>query len=438
MGLVNLRGIYTYMKKQTKGVSIKKIDAGDYVNVPLAVDGIVASDPAVEIGDEVKCGSLIGKPVGKFGLNIFSPVAGKVLNIFDKKNEKGEDVKHVLILNNKTDEVENLPEIESITDLALLARLSECGLVDTLAKMPTYLKYAYVGSRSYNKLLILMDSCSPNNTVNESIILEHMEEVINGAKYFMNFTNAPLITFIFSESNYKLAMKLKKHILESKKNYDFKIKFIPNKYPFDNPYILAKIVCGKSVGNRISFLDVGVTIETAESCYNFCRAVEFNRPVTSKIVTIDGSNIENKGNYQIPIGMSTNDVLNCVGINDKEAFSRLIFGNLLCGRTLEDGGAVVSILTDSIVFEKQDILEDMQEHPCISCGKCSSICPMFLKPNELDDAFIEGDIGFMEKNGVNSCIACGCCSYVCPAKRHLTQRIAAGKYYDSKKRGERL
>ena len=104
--------------------------------------------------------------------------------------------------------------------------------------------------------------------------------------------------------------------METKKNYDFRIKFIPNKYPFDNPYIVAKYVCRKNINKKTTFLDAGITIETAESCFNFCRAVEFNKPVTSKIVTIDGDNIMRKGNYVIPNGTSYEKVLDfCYLVN---------------------------------------------------------------------------------------------------------------------------
>ena len=37
----------------------------------------------------------------------------------------------------------------------------------------------------------------------------------------MNITSSQTVTFVFTEANRKLAAKLKKHILETKKNYDF-------------------------------------------------------------------------------------------------------------------------------------------------------------------------------------------------------------------------
>ena len=435
MGLISFRGVYPYVKKMSVGVDLVQVAPTSFYNVPLKLKNIAESEPVVHIGDTVKQGTLIAKPAGKFGINIFSPVSGKVLNIFEKLNSDGEYSKHILIMNDNKNEVEDLPEIESISDVSLIARLKEAGIIDNIADMPSYLKYAYVGARSYSTLLILMDSTDPNNSINQTLAEYRMEEVVNGARYFMNITSASTITFVFTESNYKLANKLKKHIQENKKNYDFKIKFIPNKYPFDNPYILAKLLCRKNIGKNNSFLDAGISIEYAESCYNFCRAVEFNKPVTSKIVTIDGDNVVRKGNYIIPNGIAYDKVLNFVGIQEPNADSQLISGCVMSGQAQYNKDLSVSLMTNTLIFSKYDILSNKKEHPCISCGKCSAVCPVFLNPQMIDQLYLTENYDQFERYKVHSCIGCGCCSFVCPSKRFLTQRIRTAKEIDKKRRG---
>ena len=434
MGLTGFRGLYPIVKKNTIGEDIKQLKVAGFYNVPLKLRNIIESEPVVRIGDTVKQGTLLAKPSGKFGLNIFSPVCGKVLNILDKMSPEGEYCKHVLIMTNGKEDSVDLPAMDSISDVNLITRLKDSGIVDTISNMPSYLKYAYTGSRSYRNLLVLMDSTDPNSTVNQTIAEFKMEEVVNGAKYFMNMTSAQVITFVFTEANYRLASKLKKHILESKKNYDFKIKFIPNKYPFDNPYIVSSLVMKKKITAKSSFLQEGIAIETAEACYNFCRAVEFNKPVCSKIVTVDGNNILRPGNYNVLNGYSFKNLLDEAGIESHDAKAQLISGNILSGHALYDVDASISLLEDTILFEKYNILDKTKEHPCITCGKCIAVCPVFINPVVLDEAYLEDDFVALEKNNVHSCIECGCCSYVCPSKRFLTQRIVAGKYYDKKRK----
>jgi electron transport complex protein RnfC len=296
------------------------------------------------------------------------------------------------------------------------------------------LKYAYVGGRSYKTVIVLMDSTDPNNSINQTLAEYKTEEVVNGAKYFVNITSASAVTFVFTEANRKLAAKVKKHILDTKKNYDFKIKFIPNKYPLDNPYILTNLVCGKKIKKGSSFLDAGITIESAEACYNFCRAVEFNKPVFSKIVTVDGSNVSRPGNYIVPNGFSYQNIIDAVGVENHDAKTQLIDGNLLCGVSQYNTEISLSSVTETIMLMQYDILNNLKEHPCISCGKCVTVCPMFLNPTRLDDVYQSENYALLEKLNVHSCIECGCCSYVCPSKRYLTQRIAASKFYDRQRR----
>lgn len=434
MGLVSFRGLYPFTKKNTIGEDIKQLKVASFYNVPLKIKNIVESEPVVGIGDIVKQGTLLAESAGKLGIKIFSPVSGKVLNIVSKMTGEGVYCKHILIMSDNKEEVEDLPKLESINDINLINRLKEAGIVDYVTGMPAYLKYAYTGSRTYKNLLVLMDSTDPNGTANQTIAEFRMEEVVNGARYFMNMTSAQSITFVFNESNYKLAYKLKKHILESKKNYDFKIKFIPNKYPFDNPFILSSLVLKKKILGKKSFLQEGITIETAESCFNLCRAVEFGKPVIGKVVTVDGTNVSRPGNYYVLNGTSFAKILDAVGIESLDEKAQLIEGNILSGTALYDKDASITLTTDIILHEKFNILDKLKESPCISCGKCISVCPVFINPTLLDEAYISGDFETLEKNNVHSCIECGCCSYVCPSKRFLTQRVVAGKFYDKERR----
>lgn len=435
MKLVSFRGVYPKKKKATAGVELVQMRPIEFYNVSLKMPNLPESEPCVNVGSTVKQGTLIAKPAGKVGLNLFSPVSGKVLNIFSKMNSAGEYSKHILIMNDNKNEIEDLPETDSISDIVLIERLRDAGIVDTISGMPSYLKYSYIGARSYRTLLILLDSTDPNNTVNQTITEFKMEEVVNGARYFMNITSATSVTFVFTEANYHLASKLKKHIEENKKNYDYKIKFIPNKYPFDNPYILANLVCNKKISEKTSFLEAGISIESAEACYNFCRAVEFNKPVTTKIITVDGSNIQRKGNYIVQNGVSYDNILEFVGIESPNDNSGLIDGNEFSGVAQFNKDISISLLTDSIVFNKYPSYFEIKEYPCISCGKCAKVCPVFLNPKRIESAYLDEEFDAVQKLKANSCIECGLCSYVCPAKRFLTQRIAVAKEYLKIKKG---
>ena len=191
----------------------------------------------------------------------------------------------------------------------------------------------------------------------------------------------------------------------------------------------------KKIGEKNSFLDEGITIESAESCYNFCRAVEFNKPVTSKLVTVDGDNIVRKGNYFVSNGASYEKLLEFAGVDDVNVDSVLIDGNIMAGTAQCNKDISISLGTNTILFNKYDILANQKEYPCISCGKCAVVCPVKLNPKILDELYLTKKYDKLNAYKVHNCINCGCCSFVCPSKRFLTQRIATAKHVDKKNRG---
>ena len=66
---------------------------------------------------------------------------------------------------------------------------------------------------------------------------------------------------------------------------------------------------------------------------------------------------------------------------------------------------------------------NVEETPCISCGRCYEVCPgRLLVKNVSELAARSDEEGFLKLNGMECC-GCGTCSYVCPAKRNLAQRI---------------
>ena len=66
--------------------------------------------------------------------------------------------------------------------------------------------------------------------------------------------------------------------------------------------------------------------------------------------------------------------------------------------------------------------KDGKYDPCISCGRCGSVCPNGLMPMMMMEAAENGDWERYEKKLYGlECFFCGSCSYICPAKRPLTQ-----------------
>ncbi len=65
--------------------------------------------------------------------------------------------------------------------------------------------------------------------------------------------------------------------------------------------------------------------------------------------------------------------------------------------------------------------------PCIRCGKCIDVCPMYLMPVMYALLVEHKKWKEVEKYNIFDCIECGCCAYVCPAKIPLVHYVKYGK-----------
>jgi electron transport complex protein RnfC len=63
----------------------------------------------------------------------------------------------------------------------------------------------------------------------------------------------------------------------------------------------------------------------------------------------------------------------------------------------------------------------------MGCGKCGEVCPVFLSPILIKEAFEAKDLDKMKEFKANLCMQCGLCSYICPSRIELTDAVAKAK-----------
>ncbi|MEW8956878.1 4Fe-4S dicluster domain-containing protein [Clostridium sp.] len=142
-----------------------------------------------------------------------------------------------------------------------------------------------------------------------------------------------------------------------------------------------------------------------------------------KLLSIGGNLIKNPGVYLVPIGSSVKDILTTLG-EDMDSIDKVIVNGSLGGRALTSLDERVVKGIKSLTISK---FKTYEESPCISCSRCSYICPVKLLPMKLESFVINDDIeGFKQFNG-DLCTKCGLCSYICPSRRHIAHRIATGQ-----------
>ena len=87
---------------------------------------------------------------------------------------------------------------------------------------------------------------------------------------------------------------------------------------------------------------------------------------------------------------------------------------------LKATGGVLVLSKDEC--KQQDIL------PCIRCGKCLEVCPIFLNPQLMGILAKAGRFEELAADAnLSDCMLCGCCSYVCPSNIPLSQLFTVAR-----------
>ena len=427
MGINLLGGIYLPKNKDNaEWNDIIEIRPPEFYSVPIMCTNGLPAQPTVKVGDLVKQGSLIAKPTTNRGAFVYSPTSGKVVSVIEKFTPTGFKCLHVVIKNDNKMQTVGFEPMEEINATSLLKRLAVSGIVDSnFGGMPTYLRYTLNAIEKQYTLYVVMSNTDPYLSSNEALTIHRTAEVVQGAKYFAQILSSKQIVFIFTPRAKKARKILVKYIKAHEPKLNYKIKEILNTFPSDNIKLLMHRFRHK--GKVFVEEQKKAFVEDAITCYSFFNAVENNRPIDYRVVTISGNNIIRKGNYIVKNGTAFDHILEVVGTKDDAGAFKVLNGGIMMGIAQYSTEVCSNAETQSLTFidEKEFVVPN--ELPCINCGKCVDVCPMNLLPNKLDEVCVQRKTFDASKLGIRSCIECGCCSYVCPSKRYLTQRITSIK-----------
>ena len=135
------------------------------------------------------------------------------------------------------------------------------------------------------------------------------------------------------------------------------------------------------------------------------------RYVTENIFTISGNAITNPQIIEAKLGSSVSEIIKEY-IHLKKCEYVIYVNGLMTGKKMDLENVIVTKELKSILFMQK---ENLEESPCINCGKCYQICPKGCNPREF--------LRTHKKKDIENCIDCGLCSYICPSFINLRKVI---------------
>ncbi len=428
-------GIHPPDNKISAGMPIKVLSLPKAVVVPLSQHLGAPAVAEVAKGDRVVAGQPIAKAGGFVSANVHSPVSGIVTAVEPVPNGSGIKTMSVTIA---VEGDEWAPEIDRSTtlktrcelaDKEIVAKIAAAGIVGMGgATFPTQVKLSPPPGKKAETLIINGVECEPYLTSDHRVMLERGAEVLVGAGLIARALGVEK-TYIGIENNKPDAIAHLQKIAGELVRELPRIEIVPLKvqYPQGGEKQLIKAVTGREVPSCALPIDVGCVVQNVGTALAVYEAVQKNKPLIERVVTVTGKNIASPSNFLVRIGTPVSALIEAAGGVQGEGPAKVIGGGPMMGRAMSNPDAPVTKGTSGILVLGAKEAARYAETECIKCGKCVTVCPMGLEPYLLSRLVQKQSWDEAESGVVVDCIECGSCAYICPARIPLLDWIRLGK-----------
>jgi len=198
------------------------------------------------------------------------------------------------------------------------------------------------------------------------------------------------------------------------------------KYPQGAEKQLIKAVTGREVPSQKLPIEVGCVVNNVGTAFAVYEAVQKNKPLFERVVTVTGKNVASPSNFLVRIGTPVADLIEKAG-GVPENTGKIISGGPMMGKALNSTEIPVVKGTSGILLFPESDSKRVKVQPCIRCAKCVSACPMGLEPYLLEREVNAALWDEAETDRVMDCMECGSCQFTCPSGRPLLDYLRLGK-----------
>tara|TARA_Y100000031_G_scaffold96965_1_gene106379 strand:+ start:5457 stop:6797 length:1341 start_codon:yes stop_codon:yes gene_type:complete len=425
-----LGGIHPTENKISSNAPIETINVPEQAIVPLGQNLGAPSTPIVNKGDMVKVGQLLAEATGFISTNIHSPVSGKVLKIDNALDGSGYK-RPAIIINVEGDEWAE--GIDTSTDLVneitldskeIIEKIKNAGIVGMGgAAFPTYVKLMPPPGKTAEFLIINGVECEPYLTADHRLMLEKGQEIIIGTRILMKALNVDK-AFIGIENNKPDAINHMRELVRSQD--DIEVQTLKVQYPQGGEKQLIKASVNREVPSGKLPIEVGCVVQNVGTAFAVYEAVQKNKPLIERVVTVTGKAVKKPSNFLTRIGTPISQLIDAAaGLPSNTG--KIIGGGPMMGKAISSVDIPIVKGSSGVLLMKKEESSRRVESPCIRCSKCTYVCPMGLEPFLLSQAGKLGNYELAENESIMDCIECGSCQYGCPAGIPLLDYLRLGK-----------
>ena len=430
MKTFRIGGVHPEENKLSAGKAIRRLELPKQAVFPLSQHIGAPAVPIVKKGDAVKVGTKIAEAGGFVSAAIFSSVSGKV-NKIDSVIDASGYRKPAIFIDVEGDEWE---ESVDRTDVLvkecarapeeIVAKIKDAGVVGMGgACFPTHVKLTPPPGCKVECVIINGVECEPYLTADHRLMLEKTDEILVGVTLLMKAVKVDK-AYIGIESNKPDAIQL---MTEKAAAYSG-IEVVPLKvkYPQGGEKQLIDAIIRRQVPAPPAIpINVGAVVQNVGTAFAVYEAVQKNKPLFERVVTVTGKSLAEPSNFLTRMGTPMSQLIDAAG-GLPEDTGKVIGGGPMMGKALASVDVPVCKGSSGVLVMPMKEAKRMVPQPCIRCAKCVGVCPMGLEPYLLATCSAHGDWERVEHEMIMSCIECGSCQFTCPSHRPMLDYIRLG------------
>ncbi len=434
-------GIHPPEYKRTADLPITTAPLADTVTVPLIQHIGKPAVPTVKKGDEVKVGTRIAEADGPISANVHAPVSGTIKKIEDHPDISGYRRPAIIIAREGDtweEGIDTTAEIVRPCDLSpeeIVEHVQSAGVVGLGGAMfPAHVKMKVPEGKAVETLLVNGGECEPFLTTDHRLTVEAGREILIGVEITRKALGVKRAV-VGIEANKPDAIET---LAEEAEDFEgIEIQPLKVRYPQGGERQLIKAILNREVPPGDLPLAVGAVVFNVGTVFAIYEAVQKNKPLVERVLTLSGPTLENPANFRARIGTPVSTLVETIG-GLPEDTGKVIGGGPLMGKTLADLDVPVIKGTSGILIFPEKDSHRRPEQACIRCGRCAEVCCQGLEPFMISALVKAEKWERLDEVHVSDCLECASCSFTCPANLPLLDRIRIAKAVQAerKKKGE--
>ncbi len=423
-------GVHPDENKLSAGKRLEFLPLPEQLIIPVSQHIGSPAKVLVNKGDKVLTGQLIAESEGFVSANIHASASGTVMKIaqfIDSSGYRRQAVQIKVEGDEWIEGVDHSTEIRKTFTLSseeIIKKIQDSGLVGLGgATFPSHVKLSVSKGKKAEYLLVNGVECEPYLTADHALMMEKGEEIMVGIRIMMKALKVEK-AIIGIENNKRDAIELLKSLADKEKGID--VVALKVKYPQGGEKQLTEAVIGREVPSGGLPIDVGVVAFNVGSFYAAYEAIQHNKPLVERVVTVTGKSLKNPSNFMVRIGTPVISVIEAAGGLPDDT-GKVINGGPMMGKALNSLDVPIVKGSSGILVIPAAEAKRKTFLNCIRCTKCVTVCPMGLEPYLLMNLAEREMWERMEHERVMDCMECGSCSFICPSNRPLLDYIRLGK-----------